>query len=410
MNSENLILLGLDNYGKKLFSNDYHHILLVAPVGYGKGVSFVIPNLFTFEESVIVHDIKLDNYAVTSGYRESIGHKIYVWNPLGEKDKTNRYNPLDFINTDKDKMVDDIQKIAGFLIKGQHDNKFKKYSTDAKNLFIAIVLYLIANPTKTKSLGEIARMVTGDLAHELSSGIDKSKTTILPMGYRIIERFLKMEKKEQSSIIRVLNHYLAPWDNPLIDYATSKSDFDIADFKKKKISLYVGLHPSEITRLQPLMQFFYEHAVDRLSYSQIPDDDKGGVCLIMDDFNSIGRIDLFKSTMPYLRGYRIKLFLISSNIELIEAVYGEADARSMMSCCAYKIAFTADDYENANKISKLCIDRSEHEELMSWEKIMNLPATSQILLRDHMQPIISNKYVYHEEDEMKQKILPPAKI
>lgn len=82
MNSENTILLGLDNDGKKLFSNDYQHILLLAPPSSGKGVCFVIPSLLTFQESTIVHDIKLENYMLTSGYRASIRHKILVWNPL----------------------------------------------------------------------------------------------------------------------------------------------------------------------------------------------------------------------------------------------------------------------------------------------------------------------------------------
>jgi type IV secretion system protein VirD4 len=50
-----------------------------------------------FEESAIVHDIKMENYELTSGYRASIGHKIFMWNPLGGEGKTNCYNPLDFI-------------------------------------------------------------------------------------------------------------------------------------------------------------------------------------------------------------------------------------------------------------------------------------------------------------------------
>ena len=114
MNSKNNILLGLDADNKKLFveNNDYRHIILIAPHGSGKGVCFVIPSLLAFEESAIVHDIKMENYELTSGYRASIGHKIFMWNPLGEKNKTNRYNPLDFISADPTKIIDDVQKIA----------------------------------------------------------------------------------------------------------------------------------------------------------------------------------------------------------------------------------------------------------------------------------------------------------
>ncbi len=78
MTSGSNILLGVDGEGNRLYSNDYQHVLLIAPHGSGKGVCFVIPNLLTYEESAIVHDIKSENYTLTSKYRASIGHKIFV--------------------------------------------------------------------------------------------------------------------------------------------------------------------------------------------------------------------------------------------------------------------------------------------------------------------------------------------
>ena len=61
MSLENSILLGLDNDNNKLYADGYHHILLLAPHGSGKGVCFVIPSLLAFQESGIIHDIKLEN-------------------------------------------------------------------------------------------------------------------------------------------------------------------------------------------------------------------------------------------------------------------------------------------------------------------------------------------------------------
>jgi len=246
MNSKNNILLGLDADNKKLFveNNDYRHIILIAPHGSGKGVCFVIPSLLAFEESAIVHDIKMENYELTSGYRASIGHKIFMWNPLGEKNKTNRYNPLDFISADPTKIIDDVQKIAHLLIKDCSD-----YSAQAKNLFTSLVLYLSANTAKTKSFGKIARMLVSDLIAEITDALLKLKNDLHPFARSQIKSFLSKDKHEQNSIIRVLSSYLSPWNNPLIDYATSKSDFDIADFKKNKTTLYVGLNPADIDRL-----------------------------------------------------------------------------------------------------------------------------------------------------------------
>ena len=405
MNSKNNILLGLDADNKKLFveNNDYRHIMLIAPHGSGKGVCFVIPSLLAFEESAIVHDIKMENYELTSGYRASIGHKIFMWNPLGENSKTNRYNPLDFISADPTKIIDDVQKIAHLLIKDCSD-----YSAQAKNLFTSLVLYLCSNTAKTKSFGEIARMLVSDLIAEITDALPKLKNDLHPFAHSQIKSFLSKDKHEQNSIIRVLSSYLAPWNNPLIDYATSKSDFDIADFKKNKTTLYVGLNPADIDRLQPVMQFFYDHALERLmtTAGELGYNDKnGGVCLFMDEFYSIGKSEMLASSMPYFRGYKIKLFLIASDIERIENVYGENGSSAIISDCASKIFFAAKSFKTANKISQICLDKSKNAPLLSWQEIINLIPDSQIIARDGEEPIISKKVFYYEDEEMKKKII-----
>ena len=407
MSSKNNILLGLDADNKKLFveNNDYRHIILIAPHGSGKGVCFVIPSLLAFEESTIVHDIKMENYELTSGYRASIGHKIFMWNPLGEKNKTNRYNPLDFISADPTKIIDDVQKIAHLLIKDCSD-----YSAQAKNLFTSLVLYLAVNAAKTKSLGEIARMLVSDLIAELSDALSKLKNDLHPFASSQIKSFLSKDRHEQNSIIRVLSSYLSPWNNPLIDYATSKSDFDIADFKKNKTTLYVGLNPADIDRLQPVMQFFYDHALERLmtTAGELGYNDKNsGICLFMDEFYSIGKSEMLASAMPYFRGYKIKLFLITSDIERIENVYGENGASAIISDCASKIFFAAKSFKTANKISQICLDKSKNVELLSSQEVVKLAPDLQIITIDGEPPIISKKVFYYEDEGIKNRILLP---
>jgi len=305
-------------------------------------------------------------------------------------------------------MADDIQKISHLLVSCNsiHQN-------DTKNLFTAIVLYLCINTVKIKYFGEILRMLRLDLIQELSDGIDKFKHTIHPIGHQYITAFLKKDKTEQNLIIQALNNCLAPWDNPLIDYATSASDFDIAEFKKNKITLYVGLNPSDIGRLQPIMQFFYSHIAEKLMQTAQElgcGIENGGICLFMDEFYSIGKLEKFISCIPYFRGYKIKLFLISSNIQNIEKTYGESDTQTIMSSCTFKIAFSANDYKTAHIISQISIDQVKKTELMSWQEIISLSSDLQIILRDKEQPIISKKILYYEDVEMKKRIVAPVAI
>jgi type IV secretion system protein VirD4 len=133
MSYTNLITLGKSESGKLYTAEGYQHILLLAPTGSGKGVAYVVPTLLQLEESCIIHDIKLENYQLTSGYRAQIGHKIFVFNPLGEK--THRYNPFDFISNDEKQRINDLHKLADLLIED---------GEAAKILFVGLALYLNA--------------------------------------------------------------------------------------------------------------------------------------------------------------------------------------------------------------------------------------------------------------------------
>ncbi|MFP3427663.1 type IV secretory system conjugative DNA transfer family protein, partial [Pseudoalteromonas sp. SIMBA_162] len=52
--------------GRYLRFGGQQFVLLAAPARSGKGVGVVIPNLLTFPDSVVVLDIKQENYATTS--------------------------------------------------------------------------------------------------------------------------------------------------------------------------------------------------------------------------------------------------------------------------------------------------------------------------------------------------------
>jgi type IV secretion system protein VirD4 len=371
MGNKNSILLGVDKDNNKIYSQSGDHqppILLLAPHGSGKGVSFVIPNLLSFEGSSVVHDIKGENYILTKDYRSSIGHKIFLWTPL---EKNHRYNPLDFLNLDPDYLINDIQKIADLLIAGDDS-----WSYQAKNLFLALALYLVVAKTKPCTIGEIARMVNDDLAAKLR--VARTIEGLNPTALLIMQSFLRKEEKGQQATIRALHKYLELWLNPLIDYATSASDFDFREFTKNKTTLYVGIEPSDQLRLQPLMQFFYQHAFQRL---MLPENNHS-VCFFLDDFPSIGRMEKFVSFMPYFRGYKIRLFLIASGISEIEKIYGD----ELVDNCPIKIGFAAGGEDHY------------------WSEIYNLEKDQQILSIIGEEPLISKKFLYYEDEEIKKRL------
>ena len=159
--------------GKFLIADDYQHVLLFAPTGSGKGVGFVIPNLLFWNQSVIVHDVKLENYGLTSGYRfHKLKQKVFVWNPAEQEGYTHCYNPMDWIARDIGKIVDDVQKMTNHLLPssgGQQDF----WKAEARALMNGIILYLLIDKNKVASMGELLRMLrSDDVAYNLAVVLD----------------------------------------------------------------------------------------------------------------------------------------------------------------------------------------------------------------------------------------------
>ena len=77
-----------------LIADGPDHVILYAPTRTGKGVGVVIPNLLAWPGSVVVLDIKRENFAATAGYRAEAGQRVLLFDPLAKDGRTARYLSL----------------------------------------------------------------------------------------------------------------------------------------------------------------------------------------------------------------------------------------------------------------------------------------------------------------------------
>jgi type IV secretion system protein VirD4 len=425
------LILGVTGRRNYLIADDFQHVLLFAPTGSGKGVGFVIPNLLFWDQSVVCHDIKLENYELTSGWRSKEGQEIFLWNPADPDGHSHCYNPLDWISEKPGQMVDDVQKICNLILPEQ-----EFWQNEARSLMMGVILYLCAVDDKVTSFGEVVRtMRSDDVVYNLAVVLDTIGKKIHPVSYMNIAAFLQKADKERSGCISTLNSGLELWANPLIDATTARSDFNLQNLKLRKTTVYVGVTPDNLQRLEPLLKVFYQQATDFLTRHMPRPEEKYGVMFLMDEFPSLGEMPQFQIGIAYFRGYRVKLFLIVQDTQQLKGIYEEAGMNSFLSNSYYRVTFSANNIETANMISQLIGNKTVKQEshnkprfldlnpasrtmhvsetqraLLLPQEVIGLPRDEQIILIESNPPIKTKKIFYFKDSFFTKRLLKEVPI
>src|SRR3546814_6519819 len=82
----------LGRHGSEYLRHDGpEHVMAFAPTRSGQGVGLVVPSLLSWTGSVVVHDIKGENWTLTAGWRARFSPCL-LFNPTVARSA--RYNPL----------------------------------------------------------------------------------------------------------------------------------------------------------------------------------------------------------------------------------------------------------------------------------------------------------------------------
>lgn len=126
-----------------LRDNSNKHLAVIAPTRSGKGVGLIVPTLLQgWNESVIVNDIKSENWGITSGARKRMGQKVIKFEPTADDGSTARWNPLDEIKIGDPMEVSMAQNLADVLADREGKGKMDHWGTNASNVIMVVILYL----------------------------------------------------------------------------------------------------------------------------------------------------------------------------------------------------------------------------------------------------------------------------
>ena len=377
------LLLGTRS-GRVIGWKDDRHLLTIAGSRAGKGVSLIIPNLISYEGSAVIIDPKGENAARTAGRRGNgtkaggpgLKQDVYVLDPFGESGLPSAsFNPLKALDARSEEVVEDIGLFADALI--THPEQGERHWTEsAQALIRALILLVVADARfeDRRNLVTVRRLLTltDPAINEEQDSVPVSMDpltaeqalikmlnaqTDTPYGYICIgmaEQLMAMAEKERGSVLSSARTQTQWLDSPKMPAVLNGSDFDLADLKRKKMSVYLCLPATRMAthaRWLRLMVLLALGVMERVKQKpELP------VLFVLDEFPVLGYMQSIETAAGLMAGFGVKLWPIVQNVGQLKQHYSKS-WETFVANSGIVTAFGVSDSETLKVLSE-CLGRT----------------------------------------------------
>ncbi|WP_115527728.1 MULTISPECIES: type IV secretory system conjugative DNA transfer family protein [Xanthomonas] len=443
--------------GRYIYINGALHVIVVAPTRSGKTTSIAIPVLLTYQQSMVVLDLKGELFKATSGYRASQGQKIYVWAPYATDGKTHRFNPLTLVPEDPRERIASIQTMAAILYPDE-PGKDSFWVTQPRAAFVAFASFMFENWYDMRSTGfpgaddpntgelfpsfeRILRFSTGGGSGESTTDLLKKIITnknfnyISPQTRSTFSALAGLAEQTFSSVMATMQAPLQQFLSPILAAATNATDIDVTAIRKQLTTVYVIIPTQKLDESGKLLNIFFSSLIGNNLDKQLNEDPtlKYQMLMLMDEFTAMGRVDVWAKRISISASYGVRDLCIIQSQSQLRATYGADDAQNFITNHAASIAFTPREQEDANAYSDMLgyktlrkqhrsISRGgggsnvsynyteERRALMLPQEIKELPGDQELLFFEGSKPIRCEKNWFFKDSGLKGRIMDPVPV
>jgi type IV secretory pathway TraG/TraD family ATPase VirD4 len=297
------------------------HVLTCAPTGAGKGIGAVIPNLLDYPGSALVLDIKGENYAVTHRARKKRGNDVFLIDPFAVTGKTGHaFNWLDILNPDDPNVVSDSSMLADMLIVSDRRDNSSHWDDAARDLIQGILIHVAAFVDNERHMGTVRHLLTGG---EERLHLVLKEMTETQAGFGLVARaahgFLIKADRERSGVLSTAIRHTAFLDDPRIVDSMRRSDFDLRNIKRKRMTVFVALPPAKLSAYNRFLRGIVGLTLAAVTHDPVKP--TYNVVFFLDEFGQLGRMAAVEDAISLVRGYGVSFWIFVQDLSQLKGVY-----------------------------------------------------------------------------------------
>ena len=414
------------------------HLLTVAPTRSGKGTTQIIPNLLSYEGSVVVIDPKGENALITAKQRHEMGQKVHIVDPWGivnfDGVEPSRFNPLDWLVSGDLDITENAMLLADALVIGEsHADSF--WTEEAKALLQGIILYVATDEQEDgqRHLGRVRELLLldGEQQQEFFRYMLKSTHHIVAStGARCLQKEPKLLANVLASA-QAQTHFL---DSARLQDSLSASDFRFDDLKEQPTTIYLVLPADRLNAFGRWLRLLIQQAIT-VNARNIDVKPEKPVLFILDEFAALGRLTMIEQAYGLMAGFGMQLWGIVQDLNQLERIYDKG-WQSFIANAGMINSFGSSDKMAAEYFSSMCgettvwnlssalssafsrgtgggnnstsdtITNSDtraaaQRKLIYPDELMRLDANKQLIFIENMYPLQAKRIAWFEDENLK---------
>ena len=217
--------------------------------------------------------------------------------------------------------------------------------------------------------------------------------------------------------------------DPVCEAATSGDDFRLDELRKKRMTIFIGVVPTETETFSRLTNLLFSQIIDVNVQQGLPQDNpellKYQCLLLMDEFTALGVIPAVQHGVSYIAGYELRLLIIIQAPSQVEAIYGRENMETFFTNFTCRIFYTPRVQKDAEEYSKSIgyetfkaksTSRSQgkggsrstsisdqQRAVMNPDEIKMMPNSDCIINLGSSRAIYAQKIIYWQDDVFKQR-------